>query len=32
LGTLALSTGSLWCGVLLHVTVALTMDLLTLLH
>jgi hypothetical protein len=28
LGTLALSTGSLWCGVLLHVTVALTMDLL----
>jgi hypothetical protein len=28
LGTLALSTGSLWCGVLLHITVALTMDLL----
>lgn len=28
LGTLALCTGSLWCGVLLHVTVALSMDLL----
>lgn len=28
LGSLALCTGSLWCGVLLHVTVALSMDLL----
>ena len=32
LGTLALCTGSLWCGVLLHVTVALTMDLLASLQ
>lgn len=29
LGTLALATGSLWCGVLLHITVALSMDLLS---
>ena len=28
LGTLALRTGSIWCGVLLHVSVALTMDVL----
>lgn len=28
LGTLALRTGTVWCGVLLHVSVALTMDLL----
>lgn len=29
LGTLALRTGSVWCGVLLHVSVALSMDLLS---
>lgn len=29
LGSLALGTGSLWCGVLLHITVALSMDLLS---
>ncbi len=28
LGTLALCTGSLWSGVLLHVSVALSMDVL----
>lgn len=28
LGTLALRTGSVWCGVLLHVSVALSMDVL----
>jgi hypothetical protein len=28
LGTLALRSGSIWCGVLLHVSVALSMDLL----
>jgi membrane protease YdiL (CAAX protease family) len=32
LGILALATGSLWCGVLLHVSVALTMDVLASLH
>ena len=32
LGTLALCTGSLWCGVLLHVTVAVTMDVLASLQ
>jgi hypothetical protein len=32
LGTLALGTGSLWCGVLLHLSVALTMDLLASLQ
>ncbi len=32
LGLLALSTGSLWCGVLLHVSVALSMDVLSSLH
>jgi membrane protease YdiL (CAAX protease family) len=29
LGTLALRTGSVWCGVLLHISVALSMDLLS---
>lgn len=32
LGVLALATGSLWCGVLLHVSVALSMDVLASLH
>lgn len=32
LGTLALRTGSVWCGVLLHVSVALSMDLLASWH
>ncbi len=32
LGTLALRTRSIWCGVLIHVSVALTMDLLALSH
>ena len=32
LGTLALSTGSIWCGVLLHVSVALSMDVLASLR
>jgi membrane protease YdiL (CAAX protease family) len=27
LGTLALGTGSLWCGALVHITIALSMDL-----
>ena len=31
-GTLALRTGSVWCGVLLHVSVALSMDLLASWH
>jgi membrane protease YdiL (CAAX protease family) len=31
LGTLALATRSIWCGVLIHVSVAWTMDLLALL-
>jgi membrane protease YdiL (CAAX protease family) len=32
LGTLALRTRSIWCGVLIHVSVAVTMDLLALSH
>jgi hypothetical protein len=32
LGTLALATRSIWCGVLLHISVAWTMDLLALAH
>jgi len=32
LGTLALRTRSIWCGVLIHVSVAVTMDLLALTH
>lgn len=32
LGTLSLRTGSIWCGVLIHVSVAVTMDVLALFH
>jgi hypothetical protein len=32
LGTLALKSGSIWWGALAHVTVAVTMDLLSLWH
>jgi membrane protease YdiL (CAAX protease family) len=32
LGTLALRTRSIWCGVLIHASVAITMDLLALGH
>ncbi len=32
LGTLSLSTGSIWCGVLIHISVAWTMDCLALIH
>ena len=32
LGTLALRTRSIWCGVLIHVSVAITMDLLAIHH
>ncbi len=32
LGTLAMATRSIWCGVLIHVSVAWTMDLLALAH
>lgn len=32
LGTLSLRTGSIWCGVLIHVSVALSMDFLSLHH
>jgi len=32
LGTLSLSTGSIWCGVLIHISVALSMDSLSLHH
>ncbi|MBK6847984.1 MAG: CPBP family intramembrane metalloprotease [Proteobacteria bacterium] len=32
LGTLSLRTRSIWCGWLIHVSVAVTMDLLSLLH
>jgi uncharacterized protein len=32
LGTLALRTRSIWCGVLIHMSVAITMDLLALAH
>jgi membrane protease YdiL (CAAX protease family) len=32
LGTLSLQTGSIWCGVLVHVSVALTMDGLSLVQ
>jgi uncharacterized protein len=32
LGTLSLHTGSIWCGVLIHVSVAWTMDSLALWH
>jgi len=32
LGTLAMATRSIWCGVLIHVSVAWTMDCLALMH
>src|SRR4029077_10260653 len=32
LGTLAMATRSIWCGVLIHISVAWSMDLLVLLH
>jgi membrane protease YdiL (CAAX protease family) len=32
LGTLSLRTRSIWCGVLIHVSVAVTMDLLSIYH
>lgn len=32
LGTLSLQTGSIWCGVLIHVSVAWTMDALAMIH
>jgi membrane protease YdiL (CAAX protease family) len=32
LGTLAMVTRSIWCGVLIHVSVAWTMDVLALIH
>lgn len=32
LGTLSLHTGSIWCGVLIHVSVAWSMDSLALVH
>jgi hypothetical protein len=32
LGTLSLHTGSIWCGVLIHVSVALGMDALAMFH
>ncbi len=32
LGTLSLRTGSIWCGVLIHISVAVTMDSLALVH
>ena len=32
LGTLAMATRSIWCGVLIHISVAWTMDCLALLH
>jgi membrane protease YdiL (CAAX protease family) len=32
LGTLALRTGSIWCGALIHISVAITMDVLALVH
>ena len=32
LGTLAMATRSIWCGVLIHISVAWTMDLLALAH
>jgi CAAX protease family protein len=32
LGTLSMATRSIWCGVLIHVSVAWTMDCLALLH
>jgi membrane protease YdiL (CAAX protease family) len=32
LGTLALRTRSIWCGVLIHISVAITMDLLAMSH
>ncbi len=32
LGTLSLHTGSIWCGVLIHVSVAWSMDSLALMH
>jgi membrane protease YdiL (CAAX protease family) len=32
LGTLALRTGSIWCGALIHISVAITMDVLALMH
>ncbi len=30
LGTLSLRTGSIWCGALIHITVAVSMDLASL--
>lgn len=32
LGTLSLRTGSIWCGALIHVSVAVSMDSLALMH
>jgi hypothetical protein len=32
LGTLAMVTRSIWCGVLIHISVAWTMDALALAH
>ncbi len=32
LGTLSLRTGSIWCGVLIHISVALSMDGLSMFH
>jgi hypothetical protein len=32
LGTLSLRTGSIWCGVLIHVSVAVSMDSLSMFH
>lgn len=32
LGTLSMATRSIWCGVLIHISVAWTMDLLALVH
>jgi len=32
LGTLSLRTGSIWCGCLIHITVAVSMDIAALLH
>jgi hypothetical protein len=32
LGTLSLRTGSIWCGVLIHISVALSMDSLSMVH
>ena len=32
LGTLSLRTRSIWCGALIHITVAVTMDAFALAH